>query len=254
MFDTIDVRGLKIANVTLDEALETAKGYLDGEGKYTIFTPNAEMVQRCIEDKTKKLFELVNSADMLLPDGAGVVLASKILKNPLKQKVGGYDFSQHLLGYLDEIGGKLFLLGSKQETVELAAQNLKAKYPNIEVSFNNGYFNQQKQNEENEAVLEKINAARPDLLFVCFGFPKQETWISQNKERIDAKLMLGLGGTIDVIAGAKKYAPKIFIKLGLEWLYYLLQSPSRLGRYMSLPRFVLGTLFAKKHKKKNKKP
>jgi len=249
--NTIDVRGLKIANVTLSEALEAAKGYLDAEGKYTIFTPNAEIVQRCIEDKTKKLFELTNSADMLLPDGAGVVLASKILKEPLKQKVGGYDFSQHLLGYLNEIGGKLFLLGSKQETVELAAQKLKATYPNIEVFFNNGYFDH--QNEENEAVIEKINAARPDLLFVCFGFPKQETWIAQNKERIDAKLMLGLGGTIDVIAGAKKYAPKIFIKLGLEWLYYLLQSPSRLGRYMSLPKFVFGTLFAKKHKKKSKK-
>jgi N-acetylglucosaminyldiphosphoundecaprenol N-acetyl-beta-D-mannosaminyltransferase len=214
---------------------------------YTIFTPNADIIQKCLDDKTGRLFEVLNSADMVIPDGAGVVLASKMLKSPLKQKVGGYALSRNLLAYLNETGGKLFLLGSKQETVELAAQNLEAQYGKIEICANNGYF--KKEGGETEAVIEKINGFSPDVLFVCFGHPAQEDWIYANKEKISAKLMLGLGGTIDVIAGVKKYAPKIFIKLNLEWLYYLLKSPSRLGRYMTLPRFVFGTMFAPKNKK-----
>ncbi|MCL2813180.1 MAG: WecB/TagA/CpsF family glycosyltransferase [Oscillospiraceae bacterium] len=249
MFDIIDVRGAKIANVSLEEAVNAVKEYISGK-KHAVFTPNADILQRCIDDKTGKLFELLNWADMLIPDGAGVVSASKILKEPLKQKVGGYELSLRVLDYLGETGKKLFLLGSRQETVELAAKNLGEKYPKIEISFHNGYFN--RQNEENEAVLEKINAFSPDVIFVCFGFPAQEQWIHSNFERVNSKLMLGLGGTIDVLAGAKKYAPKIFIKLNLEWLYYLLKSPSRLGRYMTLPRFAMGTLFAKKNKKQEK--
>ena len=252
MFETIDVRGAKIANVSFDEALEIAKGYMAGFGRHTVFTPNAEIIQTCIDDKTGKLFEIMNSADMVIPDGAGVVLASKILRRPLKQKVGGYELSRHLLGHLDETGGKLFLLGSRQETVELAAKNIKAQHGKITLCFHNGYFNKE-EGEENEAVLEKINAFSPDALFVCFGHPAQEKWIYANKARIDAKLMIGLGGTIDIFGGAKKYAPKIFIKLHLEWLYYLLRSPSRIGRYMALPRFVLGTLFAKKGKNRGEK-
>jgi N-acetylglucosaminyldiphosphoundecaprenol N-acetyl-beta-D-mannosaminyltransferase len=249
-FEKINVRGAQVADLTMDEAVEIAKGYIGGSGKHKIFTPNAEMIQTCIDDKTGKLFELLNSADMLIPDGAGVILASKILKDPLRQKVGGYELSLRLLDHLDESGGKLFLLGSMQETVELAAKNVREKYQKIQVCFFNGYFN-----KENEAVIEKINAFSPDVIFVCLGAIglKQEKWICSNFERINTRLMIGLGGTIDIIAGTKKYAPKIFIKLNLEWLYYLLKSPSRFGRYMALPRFVLGTLFAKKNKKKTKK-
>lgn len=251
MFDVIDVRGAKIADVTVEEAAETMKEYIESGKKHTVFTPNADILQRCIDDKTGKLFELLNSADMLLPDGAGVVSASKILKEPLRQKVGGYELSLRILDYLEETGKKLFLLGARQEAAELAAKNLGEKYKRIEISFHHGWFN--RQNEENEAVIEKINAFSPDVIFVCFGFPAQEQWIQSNFEHVNAKLMLGLGGTIDVFAGVKKYAPEVFIRLNLEWLYYLLKSPSRLGRYMTLPRFALGTLFAKKHKKKTEK-
>ncbi|MCL1792638.1 MAG: WecB/TagA/CpsF family glycosyltransferase [Oscillospiraceae bacterium] len=247
MFETINVRGIDFANVTMDEALEIAKSFIAGNKNHAIYTPNAENTQMCLDDKTGNLFEIINSAEMVIPDGAGIVLASKILKNPLKQKVGGFALSNLLLDYLDQIGGKLFLLGSRQETVELAAKNLEEKYKKIAIFFNNGYFG--KTGEESESVIEKINATSPDVVFVCFGAPDQEKWIYANKSRINAKLMIGLGGTIDVIAGKKKYAPKIFIKANLEWLYYLLKSPSRIGRYMALPKFVLGTFFSKKRKK-----
>jgi len=239
--------------VTADEASETAKEFIRGINTKVIYTPNAETVQSCIDDNTGELFKIINSADMIIPDGAGVVLASKILKTPLKQKVGGTELARnYIIPYLDETGGTLFLLGSKEENAEKAAANLTAQYKNLKVFYNNGYFDISgvKNPEENIEVTKKINASNPDVVFVCFGAPKQEKWIFENKDKLNAKLLIGLGGTIDVIAGVKKYAPEIFIKLNLEWFYYLLKSPSRIGRYMALPKFVFGTFFAKRKKQK----
>jgi len=250
-FEKINIRGVDFANVTMGEAVETAKSYIAGDKVHAIYTPNAEIMQMCIDDKTGGLFEIINSADMIIPDGAGVVLASKILKTPLKEKVGGTDLScNNIIPYLNEIGGTLFLLGSKEENVEKAVVNLKEQYKNLKVFYNNGYFN--KANEENDAVIEKINECAPDVVFVCLGAVelKQEKWIYKNKNLINAKLMLGLGGTIDIIAGVKKYAPKIFIKLHLEWLYYFIKYPERRKRFKLLPKFVFGTMFAKKRNKK----
>ena len=244
-FEKINIRGVDFANVTMDEAMQIAKSFIAENNKtHAIYTPNAEITQDCISDKTKKLYEIINSADMVIPDGAGVVLASKIIKKPLKQKVAGIELAYNLLPYLDETGGTLFLLGAKEEIVEKAVSNLNEKYKGMKVFYNNGYFN--KQNEENAAVIEKINAANPDVVFVCFGAPSQEKWIFENKNTLNAKLLIGLGGTIDDIAGVVKRAPKIFIKLNLEWFYRLLQHPSRIGRYMKLPKFIFGTMFAKK--------
>ena len=248
-FEKINIRGVNFANVTVDEALEIAKSYIAENKNHAIYTPNAEIMQKCLDDKTGDLFKIVNSADMIIPDGSGVILASKILKTPLKQKVGGTELSRNnLIPYLDKIGGTLFLLGSKEENAVKAVSNLKAEYKNLKVFYHNGYFDQfgEKNPEENIRVIEQINNAKPDVVFVCFGMPSQEKWIYLNKDKINAKIMIGLGGTIDVIAGVKKYAPKIFIKLNLEWLYYLLKNPSRLGRYMALPKFAVGTFFARK--------
>ena len=247
----INVRGVNFSNVTMDEAFETAKKFIRGNDVHVIYTPNAEAVQSCIDDKTGELFKIINSADMIIPDGAGVVLASKILKTPLRQKVGGCDFAcNKIIPYLNEIGGTLFLLGSKEEIVEKAAAILNGQYKNLKVFYNNGFFDLfgTKNPEDNIKVTEKINASNPDAVFVCLGAIglKQEKWIFANKDKLNAKLLIGLGGTIDVIAGVKKYAPKIFIKLNLEWLYYLIKSPSRIGRYTALPKFVFGTVFAKK--------
>ena len=254
-FEKINIRGVNVANVTMDEAFEIAKGFIAGNKCHVIYTPNAEMVQACIDDKKKNktgdLFEIINSADMIIPDGAGVVLASKILKSPLKQKVGGYDLARNnIIPYLDETGGTLFLLGSKEENVEKAASILREKYKNLKIFYHHGWFDLfgTKNPEDNIKVLEKINECKPDVIVVCLGALglKQEKWIFENKNKLNAKLMLGVGGTIDIIAGVKKYAPKIFIKLKLEWFYYLITQPTRIGRMMKLPKFIFGTFFAKK--------
>jgi len=246
-FEKINIRGLNFANITMTEAFDIAKSYIAGDKPRAIYTPNAEITQMCIDDKAGDLFKLINSADMIIPDGAGVILASKILRTPLKQKVGGYDLAyNNIVPYLDETGGTLFLLGSTEENVEKAVFNLKEKYKNLKIFYNNGYFNKEKESEENNEVIEKINNYAPDVVIVCLAAPAQEKWIFENKDKLKAKLLLGLGGTIDVIAGAKKYAPKIFIKLNLEWLYYFIKYPARRKRFKLLPKFIWGTLWAKK--------
>ncbi|MCL2776241.1 MAG: WecB/TagA/CpsF family glycosyltransferase [Oscillospiraceae bacterium] len=242
----VNVRGVNFSNVTMDETVDIAKKFICSAGVHVIYTPNAEIVQDCIDDKTGDLFKIINSADMVIPDGAGVVLVSKILKIPLKQKVAGIELAYRLLDYLNEAGGILFLLGSTQENVELAAKNINERYGNIKVFFNNGYFTKEKDSEENNSVIQKINGCAPDVIFVCFGAPPSEKWICANKDKLNAKLLIGLGGTIDVIAGVKKYAPQIFIKLNLEWLYYYIKYPARRKRFKALPKFVFGSMFAKK--------
>jgi N-acetylglucosaminyldiphosphoundecaprenol N-acetyl-beta-D-mannosaminyltransferase len=183
---------------------------------------------------------------MIIPDGAGVVLASKILKKPLKEKVAGIELAYRLIDYLAETGGTLFLLGAKPEIVEKAAENLLAKHKNLKVFYHHGYFDRSSP-EENQKILDKINSARAGAVFISFGAPAAEKWIAEYKSKINKGLLIGLGGTIDNISGlANKRAPKIFIKLNLEWFYRLIKNPTRIGRMMKLPKFVFGTIFAKK--------
>ena len=246
MFEKINIRGIDFANVTMDETMETAKSFIAGNKTRVIYTPNAEIAQVCIDDKTGEMFDIINSADMIIPDGAGVVLASRILKTPLKEKVAGIDLAYNIIDYLDQIGGTLFLLGAKREIVEKAAGNLREKHKSLRVFYNDGYFNKAKGNEENQKVLDKINDSKADVIFVCFSLLAAEKWIFENKDKLNKGVLIGLGGTIDNISGvSNKRAPKIFIKLNLEWFYRLIKEPRRFKRMMKLPKFVFGTYFNK---------
>ena len=244
--EKINVRGVAFDNVTMNEALEASKTLICREGIDYIFTPNSEIVQMCIEDKP--FFDIVNSASLIIPDGIGVVYASKILGRPLKQKVGGFDLSREILSYAAKEGKRVFLFGSAPErdgnpaVCDMAARKLCETYEGLIVcGTRNGYF----KPEETDSIIEQINAASPDILFVCLGAPKQEKWIYENREKLRVSLALGLGGSLDVYAGTVKRAPKFFIKMNLEWFYRLIKQPSRLGRMMKLPKFLFGTIFYK---------
>ena len=241
----INIRGLNVANVDMREALEFAKKYIIEQSVSVIYTPNAEIAQICIDDKSGELFKVINSADMVIPDGAGVVLASRILKTPLKEKVAGIDLAYKIIDYLDEIGGTLFLLGAKREIVEKAANNLRDKHKSIRVFYNDGYFDRENR-EENQKVLDKINDSRADAVFISFGAPTAEKWIFNNKNKINKGLLIAPGGTIDNLSGVlNKRAPEIFIKLNLEWFYRLIKNPRRIRRMLKLPKFIFGTYFCK---------
>lgn len=250
--ERINVRGLLFNNITLDEAVKIACDHIDnGDKPAAVYTPNAEIAQVCTEDAA--LREIINSAELVIPDGAGVVLAAKILGRPLKGKVAGIDLGERLLCEGAARGWKIYFLGGRPGIAECAAKKLSEKYPGIIIcGTHDGYFD--KKGEENDKVVAQICEASPDILFVCLGAPAQEYWIAQNKDSIPSlKLCLGLGGSLDIYSGQSKRAPKIFINLKLEWFYRLLCEPRRIGRMMNLPRFIIGTYRDKSAEKNNKR-
>ena len=246
----ITLRGIDFDNVTMEEAVFLAEKALKEQRPISVFTPNAEIAQLAVE--SSEIRDLLSRADLLLPDGAGILLASEILKTPLKEKVAGVDFGVRMLALAAQNGYSVFFLGGKPGIATLAAQKKKESYPALSVAgTHDGYFN--KDGIENDAVIEKINESGARILFVCFGAPAQEQWIVKNKDRLPSvRLFLGLGGSLDVYAGAVKRAPKIFIRARLEWFYRLLKEPRRIWRMMKLPKYILGT-YREKYSAKKKR-
>lgn len=230
-----NVLGIEYNNVDFNEAIEIVTSFLNSETCKTVATPNSEIAQLCIENKEFR--DIINSADLIIPDGIGVIFASKILKKPLKQKVSGIELAISLLPIIEKEGKSLFLLGGDKGIAELAKKIINEKYPNLNIcGTENGYF------EEEKEVIEQLNILKPDVIFVCLGVPKQEIFMSKYKNIINAKVMLGLGGTLDILSGKKERAPKIFISLNLEWLYRLIKEPKRLIRMLKLPKYLIGAV------------
>lgn len=239
--EKIEICGLFFDNVTLEEAVAKVRAHMaEGGHPMTVFTPNAEIAQMCAEDAD--LMRLFSTAGLLVPDGAGILLAAKILGRPLKEKVAGVELGERLMSEGAARGWRFYFLGGRPGVAEAAAERMAEKYPGLLVcGCHDGYF--EKKGDENDRVVSEICAARPDMLLVCFGAPAQELWIAQNKDKIPAlKVCLALGGSLDVYAGRARRAPRLFIKLRLEWLYRLLRDPKRIGRMRRLPKYILGTL------------
>ena len=218
-------------NVTMDEAVAQAVENLQSKRRCMVVTPNAEIAQSCVTDN--RLREIVRKAGLVLPDGIGVIYASRILKKPLKQRVPGVEFGENLVSALRDTGKTIFFLGGKPGVAEEAAHRLQVKYPGLKVAgTKDGYF------QREEEAVEAVQQAKPDVLFVCLGSPKQEYFMADHFDQLGATLMVGLGGSLDVYAGKVERAPALFRKLGLEWFYRLLRQPSRLGRMMKLPQYL----------------
>ena len=223
--------GLKFDSMTMDEALSRAEALLRGEKAAYVVTPNAEIAYEALHDG--QLREMLNGADLMLPDGAGVVLASKLLRTPVKQKVAGVDFAVGLLGVLERNGQSLYLLGGKPGIGELAAQKMLEAHPQLRIAgIADGYF------QDEAPVIAKINASGADALFVCLGAPKQERFMVQHQQELHVHLMAGLGGSLDAFAGTVQRAPAWMIRLNLEWLYRLIREPKRFRRMLRLPKYL----------------
>lgn len=248
MEKSINVRGVDFNNESFDGIVSLLMSRLDEKKQTALFTPNSEIVQLCIDDNS--LYEIINSGDVVIPDGIGVVKAAKILGTPFRYgKVAGIEVGAGILEKVSGTSHKVFLLGGKPGIAELAKEKLLLKHPGIVFAgTNDGYF--KKEGEENDKIIEKINESGADVLFVCLGAPAQEKWIYNNRSKLEnVNLMMGLGGSLDGYAETVKRAPRIFIKLGLEWFYRLLKEPKRIGRMMKLPKFYFGTILYKLKKK-----
>lgn len=228
----IDVLGVSFDDLTMDEAVEIALGFMQERRACYACTPNPEIVMAAKGDAA--LRAALSGAELVLADGVGVTKAAAMLGTPLKSRVPGIDFASNVISRLAQRGGSVYLLGAKPLVAEAAAEKLTQTYPGIVIAgTNDGYFT------DDAPVIEKINAASPDFLMVCLGSPKQELWMSANAGRLSCGLMAGLGGSLDVLAGNVQRAPETWRRLGLEWLYRVIKEPKRLGRVMKLPAFVL---------------
>ena len=223
-----EILGIQFDNLTQEEAASRGAQLLAEDAFHYVVTPNPEFI--LASEKDDSFREVLNAADLVLPDGIGVVYSAKILGTPLKERVPGIEFGTAMLGVLNEMGGRLFLLGAKPGVAEQAGANIVEQYPNIVLcGTQDGYF------QDEEAVLLKVAAAQPDLIFVCLGAPKQEKWMARWGKHTGAKLAIGLGGALDVFAGVVERAPESWQKLNLEWAYRLKKEPKRIGRMAKLP-------------------
>lgn len=232
-----------IDKVNMKQAVDAVEKFLSEDRLHMIATPNAEIVMMAQKDPEYK--EILNKTDLNVPDGSGVIFASKIYKEELPERVAGFDLMMELIKVAAEKKYKIYLLGAKSDVVKGAYLNLKRQYSEIDiVGFHDGYFSKDDEAE----IIKDINEKNTDLLFVALGAPKQEKWIYENKNRLKAKVAIGVGGSFDVIAGKVTRAPEIYRKLGLEWFYRLLKEPWRYKRMMALPKFAVKVLFSKKPK------
>lgn len=246
--EKISIFGVNIYNTTLKDTVDFLKESLKGDKLIKIYTPNTEIVMAAKDDED--LRELLNRGDLVIPDGIGLIYGAKIQGKPLKERVTGSDTSMKLLEVANENGYSLYLLGGKDGVAKQAAENISEKYPNIKIAgYHHGFFKGShlgiKDSDEELKIVEDINEKNPDIIFVGLGFPKQEMWIDGNGHRLNAKVIIGNGGVMDILAGNAKRAPEIYQKLGLEWLYRLMQDPSRIKRQLVLPKFMLTVIFNK---------
>ncbi len=237
MAGQITVQGIRFDSVSLEEAVARCRAMLETDGVSVIHTPNAEIAQMCREHP--EYLDVYNDADLIIPDGIGVIAAARILGTPLTAgKVAGIDLCRELIVYCAQTGYGVFLLGGRPGVAEEAAAALEKKYIGLHIcGVHDGYFT------DDRPVIQKINESGADLLLVCLGVPKQELWIAAHRQELTGvRLTGGFGGTLDVFAGRVRRAPQIFIRLGLEWLYRLIREPRRIRRMMKIPKFLAGTV------------
>jgi N-acetylglucosaminyldiphosphoundecaprenol N-acetyl-beta-D-mannosaminyltransferase len=232
----VAVKGVGFDRVDMAGAVERGRELLTLPGGHYVVTPNPEIVW--LARKQPELAAALNGADLVIPDGIGIVYAARILGTPLKERVPGIELTEELLRCAAQAGLPVYLLGAKSGVAERAAEKLKERCPGLDVvGCGDGYF------KEDGPVLARIRASGARLVLVCLGFPRQELWMAEHRDEVGQALMLGVGGSMDVFAGDVQRAPEAWRKAGLEWTYRLLKQPSRIGRMMKLPLFLLSVVW-----------
>jgi N-acetylglucosaminyldiphosphoundecaprenol N-acetyl-beta-D-mannosaminyltransferase len=227
------VCGIAFDDLTMEEAVRRAMRE-DREQKW-VATPNALMLSACRRDPA--LRDLIDGASMVLADGVGVLWAARKQGTPLGGRIAGIDFAERVLHVCAARGERVFFLGGRDDVARLAANHMQERIANLNIcGCYWGYF--EKSGEENQRVLSLINAHRPSVLFVCFGFPEQELWIRENLPRLGTvRLAVGLGGSFDVWAGQVRRAPKALQACRMEWAWRMVREPRRMAQIPTLVRF-----------------
>jgi N-acetylglucosaminyldiphosphoundecaprenol N-acetyl-beta-D-mannosaminyltransferase len=241
--DRIDVLGVGVDPITVAELhAEIARLVRAGE-LGLVFNVNAHCLNLCYEDR--KLRDALNSADIIFCDGAGVMLAARMLGRRIPVRITYAAWIWRLADFAAAEDFSLYFLGARPGVAQEGARRLRERYPGLRiVGVRHGYFDHSTGSAENEAVLEEINATSPDILLVGLGMPLQETWLTQNRHRLDAGVALSSGAVFDYASRSVRRGPRILTEYGLEWLARLLQEPRRLWRRYLIgnPLFLLRVL------------
>ncbi|MGM7634696.1 WecB/TagA/CpsF family glycosyltransferase [Bacillus sp. Hm123] len=231
--------GVSVSPYTYDEIIDDIKIRMADDLPSTVIAVNPEKVITAGRDPLVK--ELINESTYQIPDGIGMIIASKLKNGDIRERVTGVDMMGRLLQFAAQEGHGVFFYGAKEEVVRTAKEKLEASIPNLRiVGYENGYV------QDQEALVQKINESKAALLFIALGSPRQELWIRENMPKLpNVKVFQGVGGSFDVYSGKVKRAPAFYRKFGLEWLYRLMKEPKRIKRQLALPKFLLKILVSK---------
>jgi N-acetylglucosaminyldiphosphoundecaprenol N-acetyl-beta-D-mannosaminyltransferase len=235
---SITILQIPVHVVTMDEVLELVCSYLREPRLHQIATTNPEFVMAAQKDE--RFRQVLQEADLCIADGIGMVLASRVIGSPLPERVPGSELVYKLADLAAKKGWRLFLLGAAPGVAEESARVFQNKYPGLQIA---GTYAGSPAPAENDALVQRINNSQADILFVAYGAPKQDKWIARNREALsNVRLAMGVGGSLDFVAGKARRAPHWVQKIGFEWLYRLSKEPWRWRRMLALPRFVLRVL------------
>jgi N-acetylglucosaminyldiphosphoundecaprenol N-acetyl-beta-D-mannosaminyltransferase len=229
-----------VHTVTMAETLQHIRRFMKEPRLHQIVTTNPEFVMAAQKDRVFR--RILQEADLCIPDGIGLVLASRWLRQPLPERVPGSELVYHLAELVAKEGWRLFLLGAAPGVAEKAAAIFKSRNPSLVIA---GTYAGSPDPGENEAIVERINDSRAHLLFVAYGAPGQDKWIGNNRPALKTvRVAIGVGGALDFVSGRASRAPTWLRRLGLEWLYRLYRQPWRWRRMLALPQFALKVMFS----------
>jgi N-acetylglucosaminyldiphosphoundecaprenol N-acetyl-beta-D-mannosaminyltransferase len=244
-FCSVFVLGVRVDCVTQEQTLTLIEQMITrwrAAGRrppcHQVVTVNTEFV---MEARRNALFRAtINEAALTVPDGIGVVWATRYLGQPAPERITGTDLIPAIAGRCASRGYRLYLLGAAPGVAEAAAARLAARFPGLQIA---GTYAGSPAPAEEAEIIARIAAAQPDVLCVAYGAPAQELWIRRNLERLPVAVAMGVGGAFDFLSGRKKRAPRAMQRLGLEWLYRLYREPWRWRRMLAIPRFMAVLIF-----------
>ena len=242
MRERVKILGVEIDNITSEEAGLITKELIETSNKSCtlVVAPNVEFIMTAQKDE--EFFNILKTSKLATPDSIGVIIAGKLQKKPFKERIPGQSYLRKVFEVGEKEGWTFYLLGGRGDVPKRAKEHLESIYPNAKiVGYHEGFF----EEDSEEKVIEEINNLRPNVLFVAMGAPIQEKWIYKYKDKLNAKVFIGIGGSFDVMSGKIKRAPTIFQKLGLEWFYRLIKQPKRFWRMLALPKFLAAVLLKK---------
>lgn len=233
----------QIDNLCTEQVLAWVEETIPQKRSAYIIELNVDVIMKM--EKDLELRSISDRADLALVDGKPLVWISKLLGEPVKEKISGSDLMPRMCALAAEKGYSIFILGGMGDTAQIAAENLQKQFPGLKVAGTDAPpFGFDKDEAETARISALLNEAKPDILFVCFGCPKQEKWLAANRDKFQAGVCLCAGASVDFAAGRVKRAPKWMSDHGLEWFYRFIKEPGRLfKRYfiddMQIIRLVL---------------